>query len=85
MFLLPQHDILAVEIPDDGQIQNSMMNIDSLLGGLFDKNHMELNGLMHNSKISALNKNERAFKWIHTLAGLKFHPRNQSANQAKTD
>lgn len=52
VFLLPSSDILTADIQIDEHIQNSIMNIDSLLGGLFDKNSLELNGLMPNSKIS---------------------------------
>ena len=56
----------------DGQNQSKILNIDSLLGGLFDNSHF---GLMNSTKIPSLEANERAFKWVHTLAGLKINPK----------
>ena len=46
IYLIPSVDVLTVDIDFGKQVHVSTLNVDSLLGGLFDKSSMGILGLM---------------------------------------
>jgi len=79
IYLIPKNDILTVETVHPSKSLSNLINIDSLLGGLYDQSPTSnFSGLMNvnHSEFLCSNTNERCFKWIHSLAGLKFETTN---------